>query len=107
MALVEAALSVNASTRCHDAATLQVSAEGRRRPSLVSKDVWKPAQTTGGSETFPRRAYAIAALACTGIVTVHKFPFMAMSVGSVDGQWHLHAGDHRALPGDGQDQHIV
>ena len=82
-------------------------AEGRRRPSLVSKDVWKPAQTTGGSETFPRRAYAIAALACTGIVSVHKFPFMAMSVDSADGQWHLHAGDHRALPGDGQGHHIV
>jgi hypothetical protein len=30
-------------------------------------------------------------------------PFMTMSVGSVDGQWHLHADNHRALPGDGQD----
>jgi hypothetical protein len=29
--------------------------------------------------------YAIAALAREGIVTVHKFPFMAMSVGRVDG----------------------
>lgn len=38
---------------------------------------------------------------------VQKFPFMVMSVGSVDGQWHLHVGDHRALPGDGQDDHVV
>ena len=53
------------------------------------------------------KAYAIAALASTGVVTVHEFPFMAMSVGSVDGQWHLRAGDHRALPGDGRNDHVV
>jgi hypothetical protein len=29
-------------------------------------------------------AYATAALACTGIVTVHEFPFMVMSIGSVE-----------------------
>jgi len=74
------------------------------KPALAPSG--KPAQTNGGSETFPRR-YGICHRRRTQASCVQKFPFMVMSVDSVDGQWHLHVGDHRALPGDGQDDHVV
>jgi hypothetical protein len=73
------------------------------KPALARLE---PAQANGGSETFPRR-YGTCHRRRTQASCVQKFPFMVMNAGSADGQCHLHAGDHRALPGDGQDDHVV
>ena len=74
----------------------------------------KPALAPSGNLLRPtevlRRFRDGTAYAIVGVhrhLVLQKFPFMVMSVGSVDGQWHLHVGDHRALPGDGQDDHVV
>jgi hypothetical protein len=70
----------------------------------------KPALAPSGNLLRPTeilRRYGICHRRRTQASCVQEFPFMVMSVGSVDGQWHLHVGDHRALPGDGQDDHVV